>query len=131
MNHAARCFKDQEGQPEVAENAEGAAAAATIDVQLGFDFGFEDFEVFVDAAGGHATELTINQRQIGKNGQAKRQDGNAQYKKPAESHAKPNRLRSFFSVRTISPWSASWSKPRRCKTPCSIRIFSSAGRVRP
>jgi hypothetical protein len=55
----------------MAEDAECAATAAAIDVQLGLDFGFEYFQVFVDAAGGHATELAINERQVRKNGQAK------------------------------------------------------------
>ena len=71
MHDAARSFKNQERQPEMAQDTEGAAAAAAIDVQLGLDFGFEDFQVLVNAPGGHATEFAVNERKVGKNGQAK------------------------------------------------------------
>jgi hypothetical protein len=55
----------------VAQDTKRPASAAAIDVQFGLDFGFEYFEVFVDAAGGHAAEFSINQGEVGKNGQAK------------------------------------------------------------
>jgi hypothetical protein len=71
MHDTAGSFKDQEGQPEMAEDAKRPATTAAIDVQLALDFGFEYFQVLVDAAGSHAAEFTVNQREVGKNGQAK------------------------------------------------------------
>ena len=69
VHHPARRFQHQKRQPEMAEDAEGAAAATPVDFQLWFDFRFEDVQMFVNAAGGHAPQLAVNQCQVGENGQ--------------------------------------------------------------
>jgi hypothetical protein len=53
----------------MAENTKRAAAALPLDLQLRFDFRFKDFQMFVDAARGHAAQFAVDQRQVGKNGQ--------------------------------------------------------------
>src|SRR5207244_9818992 len=49
VHHPARRFQHQKRQPEMAEDAEGAAAATPVDFQLWFDFRFEDVQMFVNA----------------------------------------------------------------------------------
>ena len=69
IHHAARGFQHQKCQPEMAEDSKRAAAALPPDSQLRFDFRFENIQMFVDAAGGHAAEFAVDQSQVGKNGQ--------------------------------------------------------------
>src|SRR5262249_26260551 len=97
------------------QDAERAAAALAVDVQPRLDFRFENVQVLVDSAGGHAPEFAVNQGQVRENRQAQRQkqgagpigpmagcfDGNPQ--------ASPGRWRRGASMRSIWPWSVSWS----------------------
>ena len=110
IDDAARGFQNEKGEPEMAEDTERAAAAAAIDFELWLDFGFEDFEVRVDAAGGHAAEFAIDQRQIGKDRQAQGEQHRADCVRPeVDLHERPNFRRRRCSMRVIWPRSVSWS----------------------
>ncbi len=87
----------------MAEDAEGAAAAATADFQFGFDFGFKNVEVFVNAPGRNASEFAINKGEVGKNRQAKREYENTGDVTPLQHYAIPSRRRRRISTRFISP----------------------------
>ena len=88
----------------MAQYAEGPPAAPPVDFQLRFDFRFEDFQVLMDAAGGHAAKFAVDQCHVGKNGQCNRHKHDTQRIQPAVIHrASPSRFRSFRSIRSISP----------------------------
>ena len=74
VNDAARRFQHDKRQPEMPEDTECAAAAAAIDFEFRLDFRFKNFQVFVDAPRGHAAEFAVDQRQVGKDRQAQRQN---------------------------------------------------------
>ena len=74
VNDAARGLQHEEGKPEMSEDTERPAAAAAIDFEFVLDFCFENFQVSVHAAGGHASEFAIDQSQIGKNRQARERE---------------------------------------------------------
>src|SRR6266853_2687867 len=132
IHHTARGLQNQEREPEVPEDAKRAAAAAPIDLELGLDFGFENFQVFVNAPGGHTPKFAINQRQVGKYGQAERQQHCSDQVSPKEElHVSPSFRRNRASRRSICPRSVSWSYPSRWRTPWRISIWSSLGNVRP
>ena len=112
INDAARGFENEKREPEVAEDAERAAAAAAIDFELGLDFVFKDFEVRVNAASSHAAEFAVDQREIRKNGQPEREQDGADGVGPEKEfhgHERPNFRRRRFSTRVIWPLSVSWS----------------------
>src|SRR5260370_40591273 len=69
IHDPARRLQHQESQPEMAEDAKRAAAALAFDFQLRFDFRFKNFQMFVDAARGHACELPLDLRRVGENRQ--------------------------------------------------------------
>src|SRR5262249_42478658 len=116
IHHAACRLQHQKCQPEMPENPEGSPAALAVDVQLWLDLRFEYVQVLVDAPGCYPPELAIDQRQIGKDGQAQCQERDADPKRPSPHHsnaqhqdASPSCCRNFCSLRFISPWSVSWS----------------------
>ena len=105
---AARGFENQKREPEMAENAERTAGAAAVRADFRFDFCFENIQVFVDAAGGHAAEFAVNQRKVGKYRQEQSQQHHAKRKEPGVTfHASPSLRRIFCSIRFICPWSVS------------------------
>jgi hypothetical protein len=67
----------------MAQNAEGAPAAAPVNFQLGLDLRFENVEMPVDAASGHAAQFAVDQRQVGKNRQRKSDKNDTECIEPA------------------------------------------------
>jgi len=58
------------------EDAKGAASALPLDFQLRFNFRFENLQMFVDAARGHAAQFSVDQSEVGKNGQRQSDEDN-------------------------------------------------------
>src|SRR6266404_2758248 len=104
VHHAARRLQNQKRQPEVPQDAKRASTAAPADFYLRLNFRFEDFQVFVDAPGRHASELAINQREVGKYRQAERQQHRRGRVGPEEVlHESPSFRRKRSSTLSISP----------------------------
>ena len=76
IHDPSRCLQHQERQPEMAEDAKRAAATLALDFQLRFDFRFEDFQMFVNAARGHTAEFAVDQSEVGKNRQRQSNQNN-------------------------------------------------------
>src|SRR3974390_2441425 len=102
-----RGLQNHEGQPEMAQNAESPAAAFSVDSQLWLDFCLENVEVLMNTAGCHAAKLPVNECEIEKERQTKRQNKTAANVSPEHHQASPNRRRSRPSTRSISPRSVS------------------------
>ncbi len=110
IDDASRGFEHEKREPEVAENAERAAAAAAVNFELRLDFVFKNVEMFMDSAGGHTAEFAVNQREIGKDGQPEREEDGADCIGPEikfDRHWRPNFRRRRFSTRVIWPLSVS------------------------
>src|SRR5215469_14500494 len=107
VDNGSRGLQNHEGQPEMAQDAERPAAALSADSQLWLDFCFENFEMLMNTAGCHAAKLAVNEREIGKDRQTKRQHKNTANVCPEHHQASPNRRRSRPSTRSISPRSVS------------------------
>src|ERR1700722_13026308 len=62
-------------EPKTSEQAEGQGGAARLHVETRLDFGFESFEVTVNAAGVYSAEFAVDAVEVGKKNQA---DGEGQ-----------------------------------------------------
>src|SRR5258708_31303447 len=64
VHHAPSRLQHQKREPEVSEDSESPAAAPAIDFQLWLDLRFEDFQVLMHPAGGHAAAFAVNQSPV-------------------------------------------------------------------